>query len=346
MMKKGMIAAMLLIAVMLGSMAMADVGINNAYFPDPVFQNVVTGFDTNQDGILQDSEIAEADDLRCEGLGIRDLKGIEYFTDLTFLVCSNNEITSLDFSGNKKLRVVYCENNRLSSLNVAENAKLECLDCQDNQLKKLDVTHNPKMEGLSCYHNQLTRLDISRCKILVALVTSTGGYTNFGTYSEWAGGDYNIAVDNSVKLITKPSDTSSDDYAVGGLKYRLSGSKAIVIGAKSKTAKTLAIPATIHANGKTYKVTEIKAGAFKGMMKLTAVTIGENVKTIGKNAFNGCTKLKTITIKTKKLTSSSVKANAFKGIYKKATFKCPKGKTADYKKILIKRGAPKTSKFR
>ena len=46
------------------------------------------------------------------------------------------------------------------------------------------------------------------------------------------------------------------------------------------------------------------------------------------------------------LTSSSVKSNAFKGIYKKATFKCPKGKAAAYKKILLKKGAPKTCKFK
>ena len=134
--------------------------------------------------------------------------------------------------------------------------------------------------------------------------------------------------------------------AVGALKYKISGSNAIVTGPKDKNAKKLTIPKTISANGKTYKVTEIKANAFKGMKKLTTVTIGENVKTIGKNAFNGCAKLKTITIKTKKLTASSVKSSAFKGIYKKATFKCPKGKAEAYKKILLKKGAPKTCKFK
>ena len=133
---------------------------------------------------------------------------------------------------------------------------------------------------------------------------------------------------------------------IGQLKYKLSGSNAVVTGPKSMNAKKLTIPKTVSANGKIYKVTEIKASAFKGMKKLTAVTIGENVKTIGKSAFQNCTKLKTITIKTKKLTSSSVKSNAFKGIYKKATFKCPKGKAAAYKKILLKKGAPKTCKFK
>ena len=136
------------------------------------------------------------------------------------------------------------------------------------------------------------------------------------------------------------------EVTVGQLKYKLSGSNAIVVGAKSKNAKKLTIPKAISVSGKTYKVTEIKASAFKGMKKLTAVAIGENVKTIGKSAFQGCAKLKTITIKTKKLTSSSVKSSAFKGIYKKAVFKCPKGKAKAYKKILLKKGAPKTCKFK
>ena len=48
-----------------------------------------------------------------------------------------------------------------------------------------------------------------------------------------------------------------------------------------------------------------------------------------------------IIIKTKKLTDSSVLSNAFKGISKKATFTCPKGKVNAYKKILRKKGASK-----
>lgn len=136
------------------------------------------------------------------------------------------------------------------------------------------------------------------------------------------------------------------NVTIGQLKYRLSGAKATVTGPKSRSAKRLTIPKTIRAGGKTYKVTEIKAGAFKGMKKLTSVTLGENIKTIGKSAFQNCGKLKNITIKTKKLTGSSVKSNAFKGIYKKAIFKCPKGKAKTYEKILRKRGAPKTAKFK
>ena len=133
---------------------------------------------------------------------------------------------------------------------------------------------------------------------------------------------------------------------VGALKYSLKGGNATVTAPKSKSAKKLTIPATIKVKGKTYKVTAIKASAFKGMAKLTTVTIGANVKTIGKNAFLNCKKLKTITIKTTKLTTKTVGANAFKGVYKKATVKVPAKKLKAYRTLLVKKGLPKTAKVK
>ena len=115
---------------------------------------------------------------------------------------------------------------------------------------------------------------------------------------------------------------------------------------KNKTLTKLAIPATIKANGKTVPVTAIAKNAFKGMDKLTTVTIGKNVKTIGAKAFYGCKKLKKITIKTTKLTKKTVGSKAFTSINKKAVVKCPKAKKAAYKKILLKKGMKKTVKFK
>lgn len=102
----------------------------------------------------------------------------------------------------------------------------------------------------------------------------------------------------------------------------------------SKTAKTLVVPATVDVNGVTCKVTSIKKGAFKNNTKLTKITIGSNIKTIGADAFYGCKKLKTITVKTTKLTKKSMGSNAFKGIKSNATFKVPKSKLSAYKKVF------------
>ncbi len=113
-----------------------------------------------------------------------------------------------------------------------------------------------------------------------------------------------------------------------------------------KTVKTVSIPATIKANGRTYKVTGIAAKACKGYKKLVSVTIGKNVKSIGKQAFYNCKKLKNITIKTKSLKTNKIGKNAFKGIKSTVTIKVPKKKYGSYKSMLRKRGVSKKAKFK
>ena len=81
-------------------------------------------------------------------------------------------------------------------------------------------------------------------------------------------------------------------------------------------------------------------------MKPKDIKHGENVKTIGKKAFNGCKALKTIKIQTTQLTSSDVGSGAFKGIADKATIKCPKSKKAAYRKLLVKKGVSKNAAFK
>ena len=102
----------------------------------------------------------------------------------------------------------------------------------------------------------------------------------------------------------------------------------------NNTASTLTVPDIVTVSGKEYKVTEIKANAFKNNKKLKKITIGKNIEKIGKHAFSGCKNLKNVNIKTVKLTKKTVGANAFKGIHDKAKVKVPKSKLKDYKTIL------------
>lgn len=110
----------------------------------------------------------------------------------------------------------------------------------------------------------------------------------------------------------------------------------------STKVKSASVPASVKLNGVTYKVTAISDGAFKDCKKLTKVTIGGNIKTIGKKAFYNCKNLKTITIKSKSL--KKVGSKAFKGINRKAKIKVPKKQLSSYKKLLKGRGQTKTVK--
>ncbi len=114
----------------------------------------------------------------------------------------------------------------------------------------------------------------------------------------------------------------------------------------NKKATKVTIPETVTIDGVKFKVTAIANNAFKNCTNLRRVTIGKNVKTIGKQAFYGCKKLKNITIKTTKLTSKRVGKNAFKGIKSNATIKVPKKKFKAYKSMLIKKGVNKKAKFK
>ncbi len=115
---------------------------------------------------------------------------------------------------------------------------------------------------------------------------------------------------------------------------------------KARKIKNVRIPDTIKIGNRTYKVTAIAANAFKNNRVLRKITIPASVKSIGKKAFYGCRSLKTITVKTTKLTSKNVGKAAFKGIAKKAVIKVPKSKLKSYRKFLKKKGVPSKAVIR
>jgi hypothetical protein len=102
--------------------------------------------------------------------------------------------------------------------------------------------------------------------------------------------------------------------------------------------KSYEVPDYITYKGKKVTVNKIANGAFKDCKKATRIVIGKNVTTIEKKAFSGCNQLKTITIKSTKLSSATINAEAFKGIKKSTIVKVPKKKLKEYKKLLRLKG--------
>jgi hypothetical protein len=128
----------------------------------------------------------------------------------------------------------------------------------------------------------------------------------------------------SASVTTSAAIKTKKDVTVKGFVYTINSDKTLTVeGCKNAKAK-VSIPATVKIKKTKYKVTKIAAKAFKNNKKLKQITIGKNITTIGKEAFRGCSNLKTITVKSKVL--KKVGKNAFKGISKKAVVTVPKAK--------------------
>lgn len=86
-------------------------------------------------------------------------------------------------------------------------------------------------------------------------------------------------------------------------------------------------------------ITTVKINAFDSCTSLKSVTIkSSKLKTIEKYAFKNCKKLTKITLKTTKLTKKSVGKNALSGTNFRLIIKVPKSKVKTYKSYFKNKG--------
>lgn len=143
--------------------------INATNFPDENFRKFLLEQDYGKDGVLTDSEIKSVTAIDCNSRDIKSLKGIEFFTSLTYLSCGGNNLTALDMSKNTSLTDLFCSLNQLTLLDVSKNTALKWLWCDQNQLTAMDLSKNTSLTSLWCFRNQLTSLDVSKNTALTEL---------------------------------------------------------------------------------------------------------------------------------------------------------------------------------
>lgn len=113
-------------------------------------------------------------------------------------------------------------------------------------------------------------------------------------------------------------------YTVNHMKYKVTkigknkeGSVTLTGTTKKRSSLTfLTVRDTVTICGKTFRITAVGAGAFRGFTRLRRVRLGAYVNVIKKNAFRGCRSLKKITLTSLRL--RRVEKNALKGISPKA----------------------------
>ncbi|URC13838.1 T9SS type A sorting domain-containing protein [Flavobacterium sp. B183] len=130
------------------------------------------------DGQVLTANISSIKTLNLTGLNINDLTGIGDFKALTQLICSFNNLTSIDVSGNTSLITLNCFSNKLTSLNISKNTALTNLNCATNLITSLDLTANLALSTLNCYDNKLKNLNIAKNLSLKEINCSANDFTN------------------------------------------------------------------------------------------------------------------------------------------------------------------------
>jgi hypothetical protein len=230
--------------------------------------------------------------------------------------------------------------------------------------KTYNLGHEIKQEDTSSKNQTKTKIALSKCTVSgIGTKYYTGKaltqklVVKYGSKTLTLNKDYTVAYKNNKNIGTatititgkgnytgtvnktfKISVKKGAKYTVGNYKYQITNASTngkgtvTLIATTKKTLTSIVVGDTVKIGGKTYKVTAIGAKAFYNNTKITKVTIGKNVTTIGKSAFQSCKKLKTVIIKSSVLKKAG--ANVLKGIAKKATIKVPAKKVKAYSKLL------------
>ena len=140
-----------------------------------------------------------------------------------------------------------------------------------------------------------------------------------------------------------------ETFFAGKFRYEvlsLKGSRGGValVGTRTKRITKAVVEEQIKKSGYTLTVLSIGKNAFKGCKRLRSVTTNTVLKSIEKNAFYGCRKLKEIRIDTMGLKKAG--KNAFKGIHKRAVITVPEEKYSRYGKLLKGKGQRASVKIR
>jgi hypothetical protein len=144
-----------------------SVPIDEAHFPDSAFRARLIGhFDWAADSVLTKTEAKWVRSLDFSDRDIKNLKGIEYFTNLIDLRFSGKNLEEVDLSKNTELVFLKIENTKLSSIDLSNNLKLNYFSLKYNLFNAIDLSKNTELGEFYLNGNQLTSLDLTGLKKL------------------------------------------------------------------------------------------------------------------------------------------------------------------------------------
>lgn len=154
---------------------------NSTYFKDANFRKLLKErADSNKDGFLSENEIKNYTILEIWGDSraayekdqITNLSGIEYLTNLEFVIFNDTSLESVDFSKNKKLTnyMIFSSQMLKSATFSSAATSVEISNC--SSLKNVDLTSS----------TELTKLTIGETNIRNLNLTSNNKIVNLETY--------------------------------------------------------------------------------------------------------------------------------------------------------------------
>ncbi|MEM6720787.1 MAG: hypothetical protein AAF611_15765 [Bacteroidota bacterium] len=140
--------------------------------PDANFEAALEALgydDISADGQVPTALIENITSLDIQGQSIADLKGIEDFTALGTLRCTNNLVTTIDLSALTNLTFLWCDQNQLTALDLSNNTALRFVNASQNTISSFNGTGLNLLEVLSLWSNQLSSLNLSDMTALIEL---------------------------------------------------------------------------------------------------------------------------------------------------------------------------------
>ena len=133
---------------------------------DSIFEQhlINLGYDNTLDSLVITNNISGIDSLTIIGFAgfeITNLSGIEDFSNLQYLDCSNNNIGTLNLNLNANLKYLDCSSNSLDILQIDSLHALYTLNCSFNNLSDLNTDGNESLTLLECFKNNITSLSLA-----------------------------------------------------------------------------------------------------------------------------------------------------------------------------------------
>ena len=130
--------------------------------------------DTDLNGVISKEEALAVRKIDCTPdpsyvKAISSLEGLHYFANLETLYCGGQLLTSIDLSGNPRLRHLDCSFDSLEELDVSSCSELETLSCSGCGLERLLLPRTATLTALDCSDNLLTTLDVTDYPALLVL---------------------------------------------------------------------------------------------------------------------------------------------------------------------------------